>query len=216
MQGQLGYTPLDFEKISNDSDALILDTRHQDEFAKSHIPGSIFIGIDGGFAPWVGAMIKDVKQPILIVSEEDRIVEVITRLARVGFDNVLGYLAGGINAWENYGNEVDNVENISASELSEIMSRKKSLKIIDVRKQSEHDNGHIISAINVPLTEINTTLSSFSKQEDNYIHCAGGYRSMIASSILKSRGVHNIIDIQEGFGAIKNANIPTTDSICDL
>ncbi len=215
-QGQLGYTPLDFEKISNDSDALILDTRHQDEFAKSHIPGSIFIGIDGGFAPWVGAMIKDVKQPILIVSEEDRIVEVITRLARVGFDNVLGYLAGGINAWENYGNEVDNVENISASELSEIMSRKKSLKIIDVRKQSEHDNGHIISAINVPLTEINTTLSSFSKQEDNYIHCAGGYRSMIASSILKSRGVHNIIDIQEGFGAIKNANIPTTDSICDL
>ena len=213
-QGQLGYSPSNFEKIVNDSDAIVLDTRHQDEFAKSHIPGSIFIGIDGGFAPWVGALVKDVQQPILLVSEPDRIEEVITRLARVGFDNVLGYLEGGIAAWKANGNDVDNVVNIHASELSRRMIENKNLKVVDVRKQSEHENEHISAAISVPLSEINTMLSSFSKEEDNYIHCAGGYRSMIASSILKSRGVHNIVDVQEGFGSIKATRIPTSGIAC--
>ena len=199
---------LKFEKIANDTGAIILDVRHQQDFAKAHIPKSIFIGLKGGFAPWVGALIADVKQPILLVVEKGEEEEAITRLSRVGFDNTIGYLEGGFLAWKESGKQVDKVTSISAQQFENEIKNNDSV-IFDVRKKSEYDNERIDSAINTPLDVINNYLSDVPDKKDFYVHCAGGYRSMIAASILKSRGVHNIIEIKGGFKSIKETTIPT-------
>ncbi|MGA1029768.1 MAG: MBL fold metallo-hydrolase [Flavobacteriaceae bacterium] len=212
-----GTTPIgaqQFEELANEMGAIVLDVRHQDEFAKKHIPRSIFIGIDGGFAPWVGALVGDVKQPLLLVAPEGREEETVTRLARVGFDNTLGYLEGGIAAWEAAGKETDHVESQTAIVLKEALAKNAELPVFDVRKKGEYQSQHIPNATHTPLDYLNDHLNAFPAQEQFYIHCAGGYRSMIAASILKSRGIHNLIDVSGGFKAIQEAAIETTEYIC--
>lgn len=213
-KGQHALAPDTFELTANETGALVLDVRSQDEFAKGHVPRSIFIGLDGGFAPWVGALIKDVAQPILLVVDENRVEEAVTRLSRVGFDNTLGYLKGGFAAWQAAGKEVDTVESVPAEELYKAWNTNHDLPIVDVRKESEYLSEHIETAENYPLDELNDHLASLPTDEKFYVHCAGGYRSMIASSILKSRGIHNLVDVKGGFGAIKNTAIPKTDYVC--
>ncbi|MEY8849210.1 rhodanese-like domain-containing protein [Psychroserpens sp. XS_ASV72] len=202
-----------FEAAANETEALILDVRHQSEFVKGHIPRSIFIGIDGSFAPWVGALIVDVNQPILLVCPEDRLEEVITRLSRVGFDNVIGYLDGGFNTWKSSGMEYDTLTSISAEEFANRYPENTS-EVFDVRRASEYQAEHIEGAHNTPLDYLNDHLSEFPDNKTFYVHCAGGYRSVIAASILKSRGIHNLIDVAGGFSAIANTNVPRTDYVC--
>ena len=210
-KGTHAMDPEAFEKAANATGAVVLDVRHQDEFAKGHIPKSIFIGIDGGFAPWVGALIGDVTHPILIVAPEGREEETIIRLARVGFDNTIGYLEGGISAWTQAQKEIDTVENVDVENFKKQLDTN---PIFDVRKPGEFTVGRLQSAQNTPLDFINDHLQEFPKEDTFYIHCAGGYRSMIAASILKSRGYHNLINVEGGFGAIKNAGIPIVEEVC--
>lgn len=212
-KGKTGLSPTAFETAANETEAIMLDVRHQSEFVKGHIPNSIFIGIDGGFAPWVGALIKDVKQPILLITAEGRLEETIVRLSRVGFDNVLGYLEGGFEVWKAESREVETIPTISAKDFAEL-AKKEELHILDVRKESEYISEHIKGAENTPLDSINDYLSDFKIGGVNYTHCAGGYRSVIANSILKSRGIHNVIDVLGGFGAIKNTDIEKTKFVC--
>jgi len=194
-------------------EALILDVRDADSFGKAHIPGSIFIGIDGGFAPWVGALITDINQPIILVVPEGRAEETITRLSRVGYDNTLGYLADGIEGWKASGYETDTIERISAETLAnKINSGEKN--VFDVRKPGEFENAHIENVPNSPLDFLNDHIHDFPTTESTYLHCAGGYRSMIAASILKARGFHNMIDVIGGFGAIKKTNLNLVESAC--
>lgn len=203
-----GTTPLDpetFERIANETDAIVLDVRNQIEFIDGHIPRSIFIGLDGGFAPWVGALLADVEQKILLVVSPGREEEAITRLSRVGFDRTLGYLIGGIEAWKEAGKEVDTLESVNAETLKEQMEN--NVPIFDVRNDGEFASGHIPEAVHAPLGFLNNYLKDFPKNEKFYLHCAGGYRSVIAASILKSRGIHNVIDVAGGFAAIKNVGI---------
>ena len=202
-----------FEVAANKTAAIVLDVRHQDDFAKGHIPQSIFIGIEGEFAPWVGAMVGNVAQPILLVTPEGREEETVTRLARVGFDNTLGFLKGGIEAWKNADKQVDVVEGIDADELKNIIEKNK-IEIFDVRKSGEYLSEHITEVHNTPLDFINDHISEFPSNKPFYIHCAGGYRSMIAASILKSRGIHNLIDVKGGFGKIKESGIEISDYVC--
>ena len=197
-------TVIDFKKNVNGS--LMLDVRSIEEFAKAHIPGSIFIGLDGGFAPWVGELIKDINHPIVIISPAGREEEAITRLSRLGFDNSKGYLKGGINAWIDSGNEVDSVESINKNEFEKLFVEENT-KIFDVRNESEFNSEHVIGACNIPLNKLNANLEKINSNGVNYIHCAGGYRSMIASSILKARGIHNFIDIKGGYSAISDSLI---------
>jgi len=206
-------SPEEFELIANSTEAIMLDVREPQTFAAAHIPNSIFIGLDGSFAPWVGELIIDVQQPIILIAPEGREEEAVTRLSRVGFDNTLGYLKGGIKAWAAAGKEVDNVISIPATELENIYAENQT-NIYDVRKQSEFVSEHIQEAKNTPLSELNNHLAEFPKEKTFYVHCAGGYRSMIAASILKSRGYHNLIDVEGGFNAINETNIPKTDFIC--
>ena len=211
--GTRPLSPKAFEVAANETAAIILDVRHQDEYAKAHIPQSIFIGIDGGFAPWVGALIGDVKQPILLVTPEGREEETVTRLARVGFDNTLGYLEGGIEAWTNANKATDSVNGIEATELKTELKDENSL-VFDVRKPGEYLSEHLLGATSTPLDYINDHMSEFPSGKSFFIHCAGGYRSMIAASILKSRGIHNLIDVKGGFASIKKAEIKVSDYVC--
>jgi glyoxylase-like metal-dependent hydrolase (beta-lactamase superfamily II)/rhodanese-related sulfurtransferase len=206
-KGQTALSPNEFEQAANATDAIVLDVRHQDDYAKGHIPQSIFIGLDGQFAPWVGAMIADVKQQILLVAPEGRLEEAITRLARVGFDQIIGFLDGGFDAWKTAGKEIDTVESIDVEGLSDVLKNKPQFPIVDVRKESEYATCHLPTSKLITLDEINSSLKDF-PNEPFYLHCAGGYRSMIAISILKARGNHNAIDVKGGFGAIKQSNIP--------
>lgn len=201
-----------FELIANDTDAVVLDVRHQTEFIKGFIPQSIFIGIDGGFAPWVGALIKDITQPILLITPEGREEDTITRLSRVGFDNVLGYLEGSFASWKNEGKEVDTLVSVSADVLEEKI--KENLPVFDVRKPGEYTSEHIKVAESTPLDFLNNHISEFPKKGDFYVHCAGGYRSVIVASILKSRGFHNVIDVAGGYAAIRNTTIERTAAVC--
>lgn len=210
--GAQPLSPEGFEAIA-EVGALILDVRKPEEYAQAHIPNSIFIGLDGSFAPWVGELIVDVQQPIILIAPEGRETEAVTRLARVGFDNTLGYLKGGIETWQAMGKEIDSVESIPATDLEAKYENAKN-EIFDVRKVSEYGSEHIESAKNTPLSTLNQHLAEFPKDKTFYVHCAGGYRSMIAASILKARGFHNLIDIQGGFGAIKKTNIGRTDFVC--
>ncbi len=210
-----GLNPLDpesFEILANEAGALILDVRHQDEFVKGHVPQSIFIGLDGGFAPWVGALIGDVNQPLMIITPEGREEETITRLSRVGFDQTLGYLKGGIEAWKSSGKEYDMISGVNAKDLEKIVKQEK-VPVFDVRKENEYLSGHISFAQNTPLDYLNDYLDRFPKNNPFFIHCAGGYRSVIAASILKKRGIHNLIDVQGGFKKIKETEIELADYI---
>ncbi len=210
-EGTKGLTPDEFEAVANSMDPVIIDTRDKDEFRKSYIPNSIFIGIDGSFATWVGTLIPDVKQPILIVADDDRIEEVVMRLSRVGYDNSLGYLKGGIQSWIDAGKEIDAVESIDASQLAKI----KEPQIVDVRKNSEFASEHIQDALNAPLDYINESMKKLVSKEPLYIHCASGYRSMIFISILQSRGYRNLVDIKGGFAALKSSEkFEVSDYVC--
>ena len=206
------FDPKTFELLANETDALILDVRHQDEFAKGHIPKSIFIGIDGGFAPWVGALILDNKQPILLVTPEGRENETIMRLARVGYDNTLGYLKGGFDSWKKAGFEYDTILSVSAETLEKKIEEKAI--VFDVRKPGEYVAEHVLDVPSAPLDFLNEHLAEFPKEAPFYLHCAGGYRSMIAASILKARGFHNVIDVYGGFDAIKKTGVKTTNYVC--
>lgn len=205
-KGSRALTPEEFEVAANETDAIILDVRHEKEFVKAYVPNSIFIGIDGNFAPWVGAMIVDVKQPILLVSPEDRLEEVITRLSRVGFDNVLGYLKGGVEAWKEAGKETDEMETVSADEFASMLNQEKA-PVVDVRREGEFKISHIEDALHIPLDYINDHMAEFPRDDKFFIHCAGGYRSVIAGSILKSRGIHNLVNIADGFEGITKTDL---------
>ncbi len=213
-KGQHALPPKQFEVAANETGAIILDVRSKVAFAKGHIPRSIFIGLDGSFAPWVGDLIKDVTQPILLVAPEGRVREALTRLSRVGFDNTLGYLEGGFAAWVKAGKEFDTVRSISAKQLAEIVQKHPDTTILDVRRQSEYQAEHIDGAKNIPLSELSNHLASLPKEGTMYIHCASGYRSVIASSMLKARGFHQLADVAGGFKAIQETKIPTTDFLC--
>ena len=200
-----GTTPVDpnlFENIVKKKNALILDVRHQDNFAEEHIPNSIFIGIDGSFAPWVGTIVEDVTKPILLVTPDDRVEETVTRLARVGFDNSLGYLKGGIKNWKMQGKLTTSVDQIDSVVFKKLIQNEK-LNVFDLRKSDEYSSGYIPNAQNIPLDFLNKKINSFRLNETFYTHCAGGYRSMIAASILKSKGIHNFKDIKGGFNALR-------------
>jgi rhodanese-related sulfurtransferase len=207
--GSKALSPDEFESASQEDNTLILDVRKPQEFAKEHIPNSIFIGIDGQFAPWVGALITDLKQPILIVAPAGREEEVVMRLSRVGYDNCQGYLKGGIEAWKNAGKEISSIKSISAEEFATKITS--GINILDVRKPGEYDNQHIVNVPNKPLDFINEWTSDIKKDTEYYLHCAGGYRSMIAASILKARGFDKLVDIAGGFGAISKTNAPLTE-----
>ncbi|MEK9782101.1 MAG: rhodanese-like domain-containing protein [Flavobacteriales bacterium] len=210
-KGTHALSPNDFEQAANATGAIILDVRHQSDFAKGHVPRSIFIGIDGGFAPWVGAMIGDVQHPLLLITPEGRERETITRLARVGFDNTIGYLKGGFQSWVAANKDIDTVKSIPAEDFKKDAALK---PIFDVRKPGEYTAARLPEATNTPLDFINEHLSAFPNQDSFYLHCAGGYRSMIAASVLKSRGIHNLIDVQGGFGAIKATGMPIQEEVC--
>ena len=208
----------DFELLANETEAIILDVRHQTEFIKGFIPQSIFIGIDGGFAPWVGALIKDISQPILLVTSAGKEADTITRLSRVGFDNVLGYLEGSFDAWKEAGKEIDTLISVTANvletKIKEADNKLSSCLVFDVRKPGEYASEHLKIAANTPLDFLNDHLSEFPKDEDFYIHCGGGYRSVIAASILKARGFHNLIDVAGGYAAIKKTTSERTEAVC--
>jgi hydroxyacylglutathione hydrolase len=212
-KGLRALTPDQFELVAETEGALVFDTRSAELFKDGFIPRSINIGIKGDFAPWVGAMIPDVKHPLLIVTDEDAEDEVVTRLARVGYDNVFGHLRGGIAAWKNSGKEVDTIERIDATEFAKRFATNK-LRVVDVRKDGEYVAEHVDGAWHASLQFINQEMAAFSKDETNYVHCAGGYRSMIAASLLKSRGYHNLVEIARWFNAIKNTDVKVTDYVC--
>lgn len=205
-QGTKPLDPETFESIANETDAIVLDVRNQSEYVVSHIPRSIFIGLDGSFAPWVGALLADVEQKILLVTPPGREEEAVTRLSRVGFDRTLGYLKGGIEAWKNANKEVDSLESINADEFKARLEDKK--QVFDVRNDGEFANGRICDAVHAPLGFLNDYLGFFPDDDKCYLYCAGGYRSVIAGSILKSRGIHNLVNVEGGFSAIKKSGIP--------
>jgi hydroxyacylglutathione hydrolase len=206
-----GLTPKEFETIANQTEAIILDVRNESEFVKEHIPSSIFIGLHGQFAPWVGALIRDTKQPILLVTPDGMEVETITRLSRVGFDNTLGYLKGGVTAWKSAGFETDSIESINPEIFA---SKFENATIVDARKPSEYKAEHVENAINIPLDYVNEQLAEVPKEEKFFLHCAGGYRSVIMASILKARGYHNMINVEKGIAGIRNTNVPLTAFVC--
>lgn len=211
--GLQSLNPENFEAAANEWNALILDTRKAGEFANGHVPNSINIGLDGDFAPWVGALITDMHQPILLVTEKGREEEAVTRLARVGYDKSIGYLDGGFDSWKNSGKEFSTVNSITAEEFASDVA-KDNARVVDVRKPSEHQSEHVKGSVNIPLDFLNSEMSAFSNNEKTYVHCAGGYRSMIAVSILQARGFHNLIDVQGGFNKIKETSVPVSDYVC--
>ena len=200
-----------FEEIANENGALVLDVRSKEEYENSHVPRSIFIGLDGGFAPWVGELIVDVKTPILLVCNESKIEEAVTRLSRVGFDNTLGYIT--IEKWKENGKEIDSINSISAVETVKRLENKSSI-LIDVRKENEYKSQHVVNAHNYQLSSINNYLPKFDEKNDYYIHCQSGYRSMIACSILKSRGIHNITNVIGGFKNLELTTLNLSNKIC--
>ncbi len=210
-KGNIPLSALEFKTKTQQSEALILDVRHEADYSKEHIPGSIFIGLHGQFAPWVGTLIKDVKQPLLLVTPQGKEEEAITRLSRVGFDATLGYLNGGIDAWKTAGFETDSLNSVTAEEFA---NHHKNATVVDARKQGEYDAEHIEDALFVPLDYINDYITLVPKDKPFYVHCAGGYRSVIWASILKARGYHNMINIEKGMAGIKNTSVPLTNFVC--
>jgi glyoxylase-like metal-dependent hydrolase (beta-lactamase superfamily II)/rhodanese-related sulfurtransferase len=213
-RGQHALSPEGFEAAANETSALILDTRDPQMFAQGFVPNSINIGIDGSFAPWVGALISDIKQELLIVADEGREEEVITRLARVGYDYTIGYLKGGFNSWKESGKEFDTITSVTADEVA-ALAENEPINILDVRKKSEYHSEHVVDAENASLDFINESMLQVDKNKIYYVHCAGGYRSMIFASILKARGYDNLIDIKGGFKAMKESGkFNISDYVC--
>ena len=212
-RGTKALAPKAFEIVANESGALVLDVRHQNDFVAGHIPRSIFIGLNGDFAPWVGALVADTEQALLLVTPEGQEEETITRLSRVGFDSAIGYLKGGIEAWKKAGMEYDTITSLPAEKVKEAINEKK-VSVFDVRKVGEYESEHIVDATHTPLSMLNNHLAKFPKEEVFYVHCAGGYRSVIAASILKSRGFHNLIDLAGGYEALKNEGVEVTNYVC--
>jgi len=212
-RGTTALSPNAFETAANETGAIVLDVRHQDDFIAGHVPRSIFIGLNGDFAPWVGALIADTAQPLLLVAPKGMEEEALTRLSRVGFDGTIGYLDGGFKAWKNAEKEYDTISSQPANEVEQRIVTDK-IPVYDVRKESEYLSEHVVDAQNTPLDFLNTHMAEFPKKETFYVHCAGGYRSVIAASILKSRGIHNFIDVSGGFGALKSSGAPVTDYVC--
>ena len=213
-RGTQPLSPEAFEAAANESGALVLDTRNAEDFAKGFIPNSVNIGLEGNFAQWVGEMIPDVKQPLLLVTYADTEEEAVTRLSRVGYDNTLGFLRGGFDLWKHAGKDLETTRRISPEELESLVKSGQEPLIIDVRKKSEYDSEHVIDAVNIPLNEINSHLAEFPKDKPFVLHCQGGYRSMIASSILKQRGWDNFEDVVGGFEKIKETSIKVSDYVC--
>ena len=212
-RGSKQFSANDFEKVAKEKEAIIIDVRPQDDYAKGHIPNSIFIGLNGSFAPWVGTLIADTSQPILIVAPIGAEEETITRLSRVGFDNIVGFLKNGFNAWVKESRGFDTVLQVTANTLEDFFNIAEA-PIFDVRKESEYHSEHMLHAKNTPLSRVHQHLNRYPANKPFYIYCAGGYRSMIAISILKSKGVHNVIDVKNGFKSIKNTNIPISNFVC--
>ena len=210
--GLKALSAIEFEEIAENSEALILDTRSAADFAKGFIPQSINIGLNGDFAPWVGALVRDVQQPILLVTDSGNEEEAVTRLSRVGFDHILGHLENGFETWENSGKEIDTVNRISAEQFSSEYFE--DIKIFDVRKESEFEAEHVQNAYSRPLAYINDWINDVDSDEHFYIHCAGGYRSMMAASILQARGYRNFSEVEGGFNDISKTDIPKTDFVC--
>lgn len=212
-QGMTALSPEEFEVVAESSGALLLDTRDAAKFSKGHVPQSINIGLAGDFAPWVGAMIVDVAQPILLITEPGKEEETITRLSRVGFDNVLGYLRGGVEAWSAAGKETDTVHRITAAEFAQQFKAGESM-VVDVRREGEYAAEHVADAYSKPLAYINDWIRDIQPGQHFFLHCAGGYRSMIAASILQARGYRNFSEVEGGFKSISATEIPRTDYIC--
>lgn len=204
-------SPAEFEAVANQTDAIVMDVRNESEFVKEHVPGSIFIGLHGQFAPWVGALIKDVKQPILLIAPEGKEEETVTRLSRVGFDHTLGYLNGGVEAWKKAGFETDSLQSVSPEEFAK---HYKDAIVIDARRPGEFTAEHIVNAKSIPLDYLNEHLAEVPKDEPFYVHCAGGYRSVIWASIMKARGYHNMINVEKGMGGIRDTNVELTQYVC--
>lgn len=214
-RGATPLSPEELEMVVEAEGALVLDVRNEQVFKDGFIPNSIFIGIDGSFAPWVGALIPDLKQAIVLVTPEGREEEVVTRLARVGYDNTLGYLKGGIEAWKAAGKELDTIESIDATELAKRMEANEVEHLLDVRKPTEFISQHALVAENIPLDYINNNMHKLNPQHTYYLHCGGGYRSMVFASILRARGFEHLVDIKGGWKAIEaQANIAKTDFAC--
>ena len=211
--GMKAINATEFEVVADETGAIILDTRDNGDFAKGFIPQSINIGINGDFAPWVGALIGDVKQPILLVTEIGTEEETVTRLSRVGFDNIIGHLAGGFQSWKELGYDIDHVNRITAKQFAEEVKIGES-KVLDVRKESEYNAQHVEDAFSRPLAAINDWIKDINPEEHFFMHCAGGYRSMISASILQSRGYRNFTEVEGGYNAIANTAVPTTDFVC--
>ncbi len=213
-----GAVPLsvgEFEAMVEQEGALVIDTRNEQVFKDGFIPQSIFIGIDGNFAPWVGALVLDLKQPIVFLADEGREEEVVTRLARVGYDNTLGYLQGGIEAWKAAGKEIDTITSITVEEFARRQQAGKVTRILDVRKPTEYLSHHVRGAENFPLDYINSNMDKIDGDKTYYLHCKGGYRSMITSSILKSRGFHKLIDIKGGWNEIEQSEkVAKSNYVC--
>jgi len=212
-KGMKALTASEFETIAEESGALILDTRNPAEFYLDYIPQSINIGIGGDFAPWVGTLIGDVKQPLLLVTDAGKEEETVTRLSRVGFDNILGHLQGGFDTWKAAEKETDAIKRITAQQFAAELNIATD-KVIDVRKEGEYSAEHLDEAYSKPLAYINNWINEIDPKEHFYIHCAGGYRSMIAASILQARGYRNFTEIEGGFSAIAKTNLPKSDFVC--
>jgi rhodanese-related sulfurtransferase len=210
-KGKQPLTAREFQTVWESTEALVLDTRSKEVFVTEHIPGSIFIGLDDNFAPWAGTLIADLKQPILFLSDKGREEEVVIRLSRVGFDNTIGYLEGGITAWKEAGFDTDKVKEISAKDF-DILFEMDSLHIhlLDARRRSEYDSEHLVGAENFPLDFINQNMSWLDRNKKYFIHCAGGYRSVIMISILKSRGFTDLVNIRGGYKALSQTNLEKT------
>lgn len=213
-RGAVALDPEAFEAMVENHEALVLDTRDEQIFKDAFIPNSIFIGVEGNFAPWVGALIPDLQQPIVLITPEGREEEVVTRLARVGYDNTLGYLKGGIEAWKAAGKEVDAIISIEVDTFAEKLANVNASQVLDVRKPTEFLAQHVEGATNFPLDYINANMDRINKKDTYFLHCLGGYRSMITASILKARGFENIIDIKGGWRAIEESDIPISDYVC--
>ena len=207
-------SPEEFEIAANDTEATVLDVRTRSQFVAGFIPRSTYIGLDGGFAPWVGELLVDVKQPILLIVENGREVEAITRLSRVGFDNVIGILDGGFENWKEAGKDVDSIETVTAEELAKLMKSNSEIKLFDVRKPREFQSEHVEIAKHAPLSQLGEYYSDFPESGPFYLHCGSGYRSVIANSLMKAQGIHNGIEVVGGWCAIQETEIETSEFIC--
>ena len=209
-RGTKALSPEEFQLVWEAQEALVIDTRSKDIFPQGFLPGSVFIGLDDNFAPWVGTLITDLQQPVLLVTDEGHEEEAVVRMSRVGYDNSVGCLKGGVKAWKEAGYAIDTLTEVTAEEFEKLYDANKNIHLLDARKESEYMSQHIQGAENFPLDFINQNMSILDKNKQYYLHCAGGYRSLITASILKARGYNNIINIKGGFKALSATNLPKT------